>query len=503
MKGRRAERDQEDGSGPLGIRVWQACALLYALTFVHLVIQRCVFGARVSPHQLNELWQLPGVQFMKTRPFESIVYWHAYASGFVAYWVLLIKLFGESAAVLVYQWVNITLGAGLGPAAYLVVLAAARSPRSALVAAVIVSSSPSIPLFAAYLTYDLPAMALLTFAVGCIACYQLSNRKTWFLVAAIWLFSALVCLRSFFHIALAVLLLIWIISNRPGWRMVFCSLGAVAIPLAMYLKNYILFGVFGSSTMFGFNLSKVNVAPLPANEARLLCNEGIIPPIVERYPSFWPLVNGRAIYREYGYNLEGKSVLVNQNDFNNINLIKIAAVYGRASRALIRARPREYIEDVTIAFWRFCDAPSRSWLFLDNPARIEPYRTIYLDIVDGEWVSDLCPYFAGRPVIPSMVMLILPVLLLSYIVRPIVLNGLAFRKWRLDAIENCTEWCMAGMLFYGTLLGTFGERGENNRYFLYLEALYICALAVTVVRVWRWVRAFHVLGAETRTAQLK
>ncbi len=127
MKKPGAECNQEVASRQMHRRVWRSCALLYALTFVHLVIQRCVFGARISPQQLGELWQLPSVQFMKMRPFESIIYWHAYTSGFVAYWVLLIKLFGESSAVLVYQWVNIALGASLGPAAYLIVLAAARS----------------------------------------------------------------------------------------------------------------------------------------------------------------------------------------------------------------------------------------------------------------------------------------------------------------------------------------------------------------------------------------
>ncbi len=276
------------------------------------------------------------------------------------------------------------------------------------------------------------------------------------------------------------------------------SLAAVAIPFAMYLKNYILFGVFGASTMFGFNLSKVNVAPLSPDDVRLLCDEGIIPPIVARYPSFWPLVEGQANYAEYGYNLHGKSDLVNQHDFNNINLIQIAAVYGRASKAMIRARPREYIKDVTLAYWRFCEPPSRSWVFRDNPARMEPYRTIYLDIVDCEWVRYVCPHFAGHSAIPSLVMPILPILLLSYIVRRLVLNGLSFRKWRLEAIQNCTEWCVFGILLYGTLLGTFGERGENNRYFLYVEPLYICALSIAVLRASRWFRAVRATRADAK-----
>lgn len=469
---------------------WRACAILYTLTLVHLIIQRCVLGIRESPADLSDLWQLPSVAFMKTRPLESILYWHAYPSGFVAYWTFLIHGFGESAAKVVYQWVNLILAAGLAPAAYLIVLALVPSRRAALVAAVLVALSPSLPLYAAYYLYDLPTLVLLTFSVACIARYQLSGRRIGSLVAALWLLGALVCLRSFFHLGLCFLLLIWILSRRPGLRMGFLAVIAIIAPFAMYVKNYLLFGAFGASTMLGFNLSKVNVAPLSETEARALGSQGILPPIVARYPLFYPLVHGRAIYTQYGYDRQGASPVVNQDDFNNVNLIAISKVYGDASAALIRARPREYVTGLFDAFRWFCEPPSRSgWFAPRYSGPFEAYRTFYVSFIEGEWVGDLTPRWAGRPIIPSLVMVILPALLLSWIIGRFRANRLSVRRWRGYFNEHVTELGVGGMLLYSMILGTCCERGENTRYFLYVEPLYLCALVVGVVYLARWYQA--------------
>lgn len=468
-----------------------ACAVLYALALVHLVVMRCAFGVWESPQDLNGLWQLPSVAMMKSRPFECILYWHAYPSGFVAWWTFLLHAFGDHTGRLVFQWVNVVLGAWLTPAAYLIMLALASSRRAAVVAAGLVAVCPSVPLFAAYYLYDLPSMALLTFCLACIACHQLSGGRVGFLVTALWLLAALVCLRSFFHLGLCVALFIWILCLRPGWRAALVAAAAVVAPLALYLKNYVLFGVFGASTMLGFNLSKVNIAPLPPREAAELGHRGILPPIVARYPLFYPLVHGRAIYSAYGYNARGASPVVNQDDANNINLIAVSKAYGEASKALIRARPGEYAADLLSAYARFCAPPARSgWFAPSYSPAFEAYRTAYVSFVEGEWLGSLTRRSGGGPpVVPSTIVLILPVLLGTWFFGHLRSCGLSAHRWRDSLREHPTGWCVFGMLLYAAVLGTCCESGENSRYFLYVEPLYLCALVTAVLSIVRASRA--------------
>jgi hypothetical protein len=467
------------------------CAVLYGLALAHLVVMRCALGVWESPQDLNGLWQLPSVAMMKARPFECILYWHAYPSGFTAWWTFLIHAFGEPTGKLVFQWVNVALGAGLAPAAYLIALALASSRRAALVAAALVALSPSVPLFAAYYLYDLPSMALLTFCVACIACYQLTGGRVGFLVTALWLLGALVCLRSFFHLGLCVALFIWILCRRPGWRATLVAAAALVAPLALYLKNLVLFGVFGASTMLGFNLSKVNVAPLPRREAAALGEQGILPPIVARYPLFYPLAHGRAIYSQYGYNARGASPVVNQDDANNINLIAISKVYGHASESLIRARPGAYAADLLAAYARFCQPPARSgWFAPSYSPAFEAYRTAYVSFVEGDWLGSLTRRSGGGPpAVPSTIMLILPVLLGTWFFAHLRSCRLSLRPWRACVSEHPTGWCVFGLLLYATVLGTCCESGENSRYFLYVEPLYLCAVVGGVLWAVRWSRA--------------
>jgi len=290
------------------------CVLLYAMGLVQLIVQRCFFGVDISPHLLGQIWQMPATNLILEHPIASAWYWHMAASGFIAYWSLLLNLFGEYRAPQIYQWINVFVGAGMGSMAYVITLALCRSRLAAIITGVVVLLSPTLPFAAAYYLYDGPSLYLLTGAATAIALYQLSGRRVVFLVTAMWLGAALVCLRSFFHLGLLVPLLGAIFLVRSTRLQKISSVVALLFPLTLYAKNWFLFGVFGASTTLGLNFSKLAIWNQPPELLQQMKASGQIAPIVADYPLFYDIHAHHEIYEAYGYTAKSPYVMLNQND---------------------------------------------------------------------------------------------------------------------------------------------------------------------------------------------
>ncbi|HEX8322874.1 MAG TPA: hypothetical protein VF595_03070 [Tepidisphaeraceae bacterium] len=479
--------------------VGRTCLVLLGLTLAHLVIQRCFLGANQSPTDLPKLWQFPSVAEMRSLPFQSIWYWHAYPSGFVAYWVALLNLFGEQGGRVACGWIYLIGCSTLPPMVYVIGQALCGSRPASLAAAVIVGLSPSLPLFSAYFVYDAPTMVLVTAVVAGVAMYQLTGIPKW-LVGAIAVASVLVLIRAMYHLVILLPLFALLLHARPSWKAVATALAATVPAVGMYLKNYLLFGFFGASSMFGFNYSKMVLWPLEPPEIAHFSATGALTPLVAEYPLFYHMVDGQEIYRKHGYTAVGPSEIVNQNNVNNINLIAISREYGRCARRVLAVYPGSFVQSVSLAVWRFCSPPSRSYWFGQSPARIEPYRTIYLNLFYGEWVGGAVHALTGLEPMPSIVMVVLPLLLIGFAASQVIACGLSWRSWKAAVTSQITLYTAMAFVFYTAVVSSLLEVNENDRYFTYIEPLFVVLTAAGAMLLYRRLRdRRRTLSAGVRT----
>ena len=141
-------------------------------------------------------------------------------------------------------------------------------------------ASPGVVLFENMLVYEYPLMAL--FCAIALVFHRLMERPS--LAIAFTFFaslSALVYLRALFQLAWFVVLaafVIWLLKGRR--KMV---LAAAAIPfvlaLALYVKNYLVFSTFSSSTWMGFNIATITIGSLSDQEKARFIDSGLISPV--------------------------------------------------------------------------------------------------------------------------------------------------------------------------------------------------------------------------------
>jgi hypothetical protein len=200
---------------------------------------------------------------LRARAFDCVYYFHAYPPGMNLLASVLLKLGGSTAALVVF-W---ALGLLLVNALFRLLRALGVARAACFGVALVFSVIPQTLYFEHLFLWEHVVAACLTAACACFhrAVEQKSTRA---LAACFGLCCAIGWFRSTFHLVwfLAVLALALFFWGVRDFRRV---LGAAALPFALlfglYLKNAALFGVFGTSSAVGANLTRVTVDQLEAD----------------------------------------------------------------------------------------------------------------------------------------------------------------------------------------------------------------------------------------------
>jgi hypothetical protein len=311
---------------------------------------------------------------LRTQLLYTAYYAHSSPPGMnlLTGWVL--KLGGAHAAVLAHA-VILVAGLVLVNALFHLLRALELGRGAALAIATAFSLTPASLFFEHLYLYSVPTAALL--ALSAVLFHRAVVRRS----RGAWLGFFLVCaaigwLRSTFHLvwfAGMIGLACWY-ARPDGWRTVLAGAAAPAmLLLALYVKNLLVFGVFGATSYAPVNLTQVTVRRMPPSERTAWVREGRLSPYAaidvfsgpEAYlPLFqssedphWPPPLNQ---------LERPSI--HRPNFNHWFYLRVNPQRARDAMAYLSARPAEYAQSVLFNLAAFF-SPSTKWHPWDGTPR--------------------------------------------------------------------------------------------------------------------------------------
>jgi hypothetical protein len=332
-------------------------AALYLLTRVVLFSLGVRFGA-------DYLWQhFHDPVLLKTRLWESLVHTHAF-TPFISMLAGLVLKVSDEHSLAIYQLIFVSLGFGFYYSITYLLRVFGLSTRAALGIATLFACTPAYIYFENFLHYEFLAAALL--AISAVLFHHALVDGTWRRWFCFFLLCALVSyVRTTFHLVWLVgLVVLAVLFQHKNFRTV---ISAATIPLllviALYAKNLHMFGFFGTSSWFGFNLAIVTTQRLTKTERRDWIAQHKLHPV-----SAVGLYRGIEAYRDY-VNVEGKTGIPvldqlersnGQPNYNHHAFIEVSKLRMAGNRIYLAERRSDYIRTILSGYVDYF-RPSTRW----------------------------------------------------------------------------------------------------------------------------------------------
>jgi hypothetical protein len=457
--------------------LWLTSALVYFAS-----------GVRFDTSPFPGYIQFIDDELLRERLLESIWYSHAHPPGLNLIVGLAYAGFGEQAPmVLAALFHALAIGVAFGVFALTLRLTGARF--AAYLCTALLVTSPGFVLYENWLMYTFLEVVLLM--ASAVALYRTLDSGS-----AVWAFglfaalAALVLTRGLFHLGWLVLVVLYVAWAAPHRLRI---LGAAAVPVLVatlwYGKNYLYFGTFAASTMFGLGLSNIGTLTVTRAELTPLVEEGVVSPLalVSRYQE------SALLFSSGNDSPSGIPVLDRprksngEPNYNYRPLIEINEQYARDSFAVIRRYPASYLIGVLIANRLFFSPSSMNEYFSpENRAAAEGFEGVFNPLLYGVAAQ---PSFIAQPhfgfdQLPSLEVNT-SVWLIGIWVLVFVFGWLQVRLLFLQrTVEDRTALVTLGYLLFVMLyvyaLGTLVELGENYRYRFVIEPFLVVTAAVLV-----------------------
>ena len=348
----------------------------YTLLLAMFVVSRIVYyllGVRFDTRPILNFFQFIDPELLKHRLLESLYYLHVQPPGFNLYTGIVLKLFPDAYPT-VFHAIHLALGIGICWFTYYLMSVSGVRPWLALMLTSLFIVSPGVVLFENFMLYEYLLVFLLLAAA--VVLYNLClSEKAIYAVQFFTCLLFLLLLRNHFHliyIAGAFLLLLSFYKRRRG--ILFLS-GVVPLLLAsgLFLKNWILFGTFSSSTWLGMNMDVILSHQLTADEAKDFVTRGLISP-VSLIDAGAPI----ALYRQYVQMppktgipvLDEELTSTGATNFNNPVFLQIQRYYIKDGLWILRNYPVAYLRSLEAAWFSYF-LPTGDFPFFDmNRPRI-------------------------------------------------------------------------------------------------------------------------------------
>jgi hypothetical protein len=460
----------------------RSCTIPYLAMLAIFVVSRWLFyraGVRFNYQPLFAGWQNLDVEILKEHLSRGLLNLHSQPPGFSAFLGAVVKLFPTSYPIvlhLCYCAAGYCIYAGLFPFFRQNGISRAVS----LLGATFYTLRPSSILYENWLFYEYPVEALLVIAAVLLSQALRSARP----YPYFWLFVAdlaLLCIvRSMFHLlylGLCVLPLIWAVKSFR--QRLLLSVPALLV-LALYLKNFIVFGSFAASSWQGMNLARVALARVPDEQVSALIEAGRIPPVklgqpfvvITDYPEKYQIVPER--FRdmpELSQPLKSNGEI----NLNHFGFLALSRDFMSGAIYLISHYPTQYLRSVA-----FCCAtyvrPTHDYFHLaQNKQAIERYIewTEFWRMglwFDGSLLAKITgnqQLILNRPYALSSILYVGGSLLLCMIFTAWSFLG---GKSRVGSMRYAYLW-ICGTLVFVAVIGNIAEIGENNRFRESISAL--------------------------------
>jgi hypothetical protein len=247
-------------------------ALVGAFAGVHLFYY--ALGVRFDDTTLGWYWQYLDPHLLRHKLLESVFYMHSQPPLFNLFLGAVLKIAGGRGRC-VFQGVYLAGGLTVYLSLFWLQLKLGVSRAVAFAVATLFLFSPSFVLYEHWLFYTLPVVALLT--ASALLFYEvLARRRAWAMAAFFACVFSLCGMRHIFHLAYYAAVAAGVAWFCAGARKKALLVAAAPFLLlfSFYLKNYVLFGEFATSSWGGMNLWQMTGMNLTLAEKESLLAEG-------------------------------------------------------------------------------------------------------------------------------------------------------------------------------------------------------------------------------------
>lgn len=326
-----------------GRRLYAAITAFYALSRLCLY----VLGVRYAADYAWQHFHDPDL--LKDRLWETLLYTHAF-TPFINLIVGVVLKISEEHSLIIYQALFLCMGtAFVNSLAYL--MRAFRLPAWLTLCVVgAFALSPAFIYFESFLHYEFLAAALLAVSAALFhAALVAGSFRRWF---SFFLVCALIAyVRTTFHLVwlVAVVVLGCLFQLKPARPVWTAALLPVCLVLALYAKNQVMFGFFGTSSMFGFNLAFVTTRQLSKSELKDWIAKGKIHAAsgVSVYAPPKKYARWVDLSQDKGVPVLDRQMRQNgEANFNHWSYAEISKIRMRDNRYYLKHRKRRYRETV-------------------------------------------------------------------------------------------------------------------------------------------------------------
>jgi hypothetical protein len=453
-------------------------------------------GIRFDAARVVENWQYIDPTLMQHRLFESLYYLHMQPPGFNLAIGLVVKLFPNSYGT-VLQICYIAMGVAIALALLRLLRLLRVNEWAAAVLTILFTVNPGCVLYENLAIYEYPILLLLLAAA--ITLFRLVQEPS--VMRSIGFYACicgLVMIRNQFHLVYVVLITIVLLAVMGNARKAVLagSLPVIALILALYVKNWILFGAFTASTWAGMNTGVITTFQLTPEEADRLVKSGIVTPLA-KIPPFSGLNLYAGIVElapKTGIPVLDEEGTQFHPNFNNPTYLKLADLYVANSKAILRHYPQAYLRSVVIAWFTYFLPTSDMHSFDIQRRNIHTFDRVFNTVFFGQFrtVDDrrqlrvikasgkgfTLPLYTG-----TFLIVILPALMLWAVAQ----LGVRRLRERLTTEEAVVLGFMVFTILFVTAVSNLLSSFENNRYRFIVDGYYtaLAGMAITAILA-RW-----------------
>jgi hypothetical protein len=485
----------------------------YALLVAVFTLSRVVYfmlGVRFDDRGLPTYLQFIDTELLRHNLLQSLFYLHWQPPGYNLFLGIVLKVFPH-AYTGAFHAIHLAFGAVIICFLYYLMRSLSVRPTLALVTTTVFMVSPGIILFENFIMWEYQLMFFLT--LGAVFLFRFfkhydSASAIGFFLCQFWL----VMVRNQYHLVFYIFIFVLFVYFSKHHRRVIAIAGSVllALIIALFLKNMVLFGKFTSSTWLEMGMGPLLLHQMTDEERLSLVASGKLSPLA---------VNGFPDKFDYGIPLSALSPFITVPEktsipvldqeakssgcvnYNNMGYLEAQKLYTNDLKNILRYCPKAYLRSVAIAWYTYF-MPAGDFPFFDlNLPRIHKLER-FSDIV-------LCGQFKysadrkelrllyGQHGLRSVFSLILHTgvfLLIGFPALFIFGVWFLFRGIRRHTFSLPQALLLGFILFnifYTTATANFLSSYENNRYRFPVDGFYMILLAFALEQILQKIKALR------------
>jgi hypothetical protein len=357
--------------------------LIFAVSRVFYLLA----GLRFDDRPVGGFWQMIDPVLMRTDLLRSMWYLHMQPPGYNFAVGLIVKLFPDHYTAVL--WVaHIAMGAAIAVCLFRLIRRFGVPASWSVFLSSIFIVSPACALFENDATYEYPVLLLLLLSALALTQFCETFATRWSLAFFACLL-ALGLVRNTFHIAYLLAVAAGLLWFFPAGRRAILMgvIPAVLITGGIYVKNWVLFGRFVSSTWSGMATGVTTSSQLTDDEAEAMVQRGIVSPFAEIDP-----FSSLSEYEPYIRRPPKTGIPVLDQDvtstghpnFNNLAYLQIHDQYLRDSVAILRNYPVAYGRSLANAWFSYFLPASDLAYFNYAPPRVKAWEHFFNAVVFGQ-----------------------------------------------------------------------------------------------------------------------